>query len=378
MKMTDRIDIIVPAHRAHATIGRTLESLAVQTIAKDLDVLVIDDECPEGDYHDVVAPFLSRLNIRVLRLPKNLGAGGARQAGIDNSHNSYFSCIDSDDAFTAPDSLEQLRNVMLENKAVQRCGGDLLYYSESGESFRQSGAFSMDGKLFRRSFIEKYGLRFNGTRANEDYGYNLTVDLLCDNEAERTGYVPEATVNVYLNPNSITSAGNNRFVWDQRLCGFVDNSIWAFDIAKDLRPGSDAVTMEILRVLLITYCYSCIITVNEPDYSAQAWEYAKKYYHLCYRRYFCPAFESMEKNLVPETTPLIFETFAKQGYFDLPEGTAPPIRFDEFLERMRTEEYDPEHIYDIWEKMAESPKLREGMRLNEETGVCERGYAERK
>ena len=77
------IDVIVPAYRAHATLGRTLDSIAAQTIAGELCVVVVDDACPEGGYRDVVAPFLSRLNIQLLRLPRNLGPGGARQAGID-------------------------------------------------------------------------------------------------------------------------------------------------------------------------------------------------------------------------------------------------------------------------------------------------------
>ena len=121
--MSDRIDVIVPAHRAHGTIERTLESLAVQSIAGDLDVIIVDDECPEGDYRDAVAPFLSRLNIKLMRLPENLGPGGARQAGIDASDNRLFTCIDADDSFTEPSSLELLRSVITENDTVQRCGG---------------------------------------------------------------------------------------------------------------------------------------------------------------------------------------------------------------------------------------------------------------
>jgi hypothetical protein len=45
---------------------------------------------------------------------------------------------------------------------------------------------------------------------------------------------------------------------------------------------------------------------------------------------------------------------------------------------MKTEEYDPDHIYDVWEEMARSPEMRARMEMNEETGVCRRGYAVRK
>ena len=376
--MTDRIDVIVPVHRAHETLGRTLGSLAMQSIVGDLDVTVIDDACPEGSYHDVVVPFGSHLNIRLIRLPRNLGPGGARQAGIDAADNPYFTCLDSDDELSGWSSLELLRGVMVEDKSIQRCSGGIMLLNSSGTLIRQSsGGVSMDGKLYRRSFIERYDIRFNGTRANEDYGYNLAVDLLCDNDDEQTCRLPEAVVNVHKNPKSITAAGG-QFKWDQRICGFIDNTIWAVGLAEKHRPDSDAVSIEILRVLLITYCYWCIIAECAPEYAAQAWEYAKKYYHLCYRKHYCPAYESMEKKLTPETTPLIFEAFSKHGYFALPEGCEPAVSFDEFIYRMQTEEYDPDHIYDVWDQMAKSPEMRSRMELNEETGVCEKGYAARK
>ena len=376
--MNERIDVIVPAHRAHETLGRTLESLAVQSIAGDLGVTVVDDECPEGDYRDVTDPFLSRLDIRLIRLPHNLGPGGARQAGIDASDDPYFTCIDADDAFSTPQSLELLRSAMDGNDTVQRCGGYLATLDESGEVLRTGrGGVSMDGKLFRRSFVERYGIRFNGTRANEDFGYNMAVDMLCDNDAEQTCTIPETVVDVYSNPKSITAFGDRQFAWDQRLCGLVDNTIWAVDLAKRYRPESEAVSVQVLRMLLVSYSYWCVIRENAPEYADQAWEYAKKYYHLCYRRWYVPAFASMEKRLKPETTRQIFDAFEKVHFFSLPEGCEPAISFDEFLRRMKTEEYDPEHIYEVWAKMAESPEMRSRMEKNVETGVCERGYAER-
>lgn len=376
--MANRIDVVVPTHRAHATLGRTLASLAEQTIASDLDVIVVDDACPEGGYQDVVAPFRSRVGIRLVRLDRNVGPGGARQAGIDAGQNPYVTCIDADDAFARPDALELLRRVMDDNPSTQRLGGGIALHFTSGKvETRNGGGVSMDGKLFRRSFVERYGLRFAGTRANEDFGYNLAVDLLCDHDGERVGSVPEVVVDVFANPRSITATNDGQFAWDQRLCGFVDNSIWAFDLVKRFRPSSKALRPEVLRVLLIAYCYWCIIASVAPEYADQAWEYAKKYYHLCYRHFDCPAFASMEAKLTPETTPRIFAAFAKRGYFDLPEGVEIPLRFDEFLARMQGEGYDPERIYAVWEQMAASPGMRSRMEANEEIGVCEKGYAKR-
>ena len=235
----------------------------------------------------------------------------------------------------------------------------------------------MDGKLFRRSFVEHYRLRFNGSRANEDYGFNLAVDLLCDNDDEKTHAVPESVVRVFKSPHSITAFNDRQFKWDQRLCGLIDNSIWAFDLVKGYRPDSPLLRLHILRVLLIGYAYWCVIQANAPEFADQAWEYVKKYYHTCYLANRIPAYASMECKVRPETTDDIFRVYAERGFFHLPEGTAPPLTFDEFLERMRSEEYDPEHIYDVWEEMARSPEMRARMAANVEHGACGPGYAER-
>ena len=373
------IDVIVPAHRAHATIGRTLASIAAQAVADELSVVVVDDACPEGGYLDAVAPYLSRLDIRLIRLPRNLGPGGARQAGIDATGNPYFTCIDSDDAFACPNALGQLRDVMEQDGSVQRCGGRLEMRGAAGEAGpTRAGGVRMVGKLYRRAFAQRYGLRFNGSRANEDYGYNLAVDLLCDNDGERTRDVADIVAHVHKNPRSITAVGDGQFRWDQRLCGLIDNSIWAFDLAGRHRPESRLLRAHILRVLLIAYAYWCVIKVSAPEFADQAWEYVKKYYHTCYLLNRIPAFESMERKVRPETTKDIFDTFEKHGFFRLPEGAEPPIGFDGFLELMRSEPYDPERIYDVWEKMASAPEMRRRMAENEEVGVCERGYYERK
>ena len=373
------IDVIVPAYRAHATLGRTLDSIAAQTIAGELCVVVVDDACPEGGYRDVVAPFLSRLNIQLLRLPRNLGPGGARQAGIDATGNPYFTCLDSDDAFASPTSLGRLRVVMERDDSVQRCGGRIEVRDASGETLSQRAwGASMDGKLFRRSFVEHYRLRFNGSRANEDYGFNLAVDLLCDNDGEKTQEVADILVHVHKNPHSITAFNDGQFRWDQRLCGLVDNSIWAFDLVKGYRPESPLLRVHILRVLLICYVCWCNIRVSAPEFANQAWEYVKKYYHASYLPNRIPAYESMERKVRPETTWEIFKTFGKFKTLRLPEGVEPPLGFDEFLERMRSEDYDPERIYDVWEEMASSPEMRARMVANEECGVCQRDYAQRR
>ena len=84
------------------------------------------------------------------------------------------------------------------------------------------------------------------------------------------------------------------------------------------------------------------------------------------------------KRLGPETTGVIIRAFAGQDYLTPPADFEPELGFDEFMGLLRTEEYDPDRIYDVWERMSESPELRALMDANEETGACARGYRERR
>ena len=93
----DRIDVIIPAFKAHSTIIRCLSSIACQTIIDDVSVVVCNDCCPEGDYSDAVKMFSTVMDIREIKLPKNSGPGAARQYGIDNTDGEFFTCIDADD-----------------------------------------------------------------------------------------------------------------------------------------------------------------------------------------------------------------------------------------------------------------------------------------
>ena len=105
----DRIDIIIPAYRAHSTIMRCLSSIAIQTIIEDVSVVLVNDCCPEGDYAEAVKAFGPCMDIREIRAPVNGGPGTARQIGIDNSDSEFIAFVDADDFLFKATSLETLR-----------------------------------------------------------------------------------------------------------------------------------------------------------------------------------------------------------------------------------------------------------------------------
>lgn len=86
------VTVIVPAYNAGETIGRTLESLLVQTMP--VDVIVVNDGSTDG-----TASVVSRYVDRGVRLVTQENAGGyqARAKGLKHVTAEYFGFADADD-----------------------------------------------------------------------------------------------------------------------------------------------------------------------------------------------------------------------------------------------------------------------------------------
>jgi glycosyltransferase involved in cell wall biosynthesis len=82
--------VIVPAYNEAATITKVIENL--RTHAPDFDVVVVDDGST-----DSTAALAERCGARVLRLPFNVGIGGAVQAGFKYAlDQGYDYCVQCD------------------------------------------------------------------------------------------------------------------------------------------------------------------------------------------------------------------------------------------------------------------------------------------
>lgn len=88
--------MIVPARDARATLGRTLDALAEQDVAADLEVIVVDDGSRDGSAELARTHGLAR----VIEQPP-LGPGAARNAGVCSARGSLLAFCDAD-VFPAP------------------------------------------------------------------------------------------------------------------------------------------------------------------------------------------------------------------------------------------------------------------------------------
>lgn len=194
------IDIIIPIYNASSTLSKTLESISNQKINVKYNVYLIDD-CSNDNYDEIINKF-NNLNIIYHRLDKNVGAGLARQKGIEISKSKFIVFLDSDDLFYDNNSLNKLYTNIIDNYDYV-----IGYtYDEAREMFLLNEG-DLHGKIYRRKFINDNDIRFNNTRYHEDNFFN-NLFLACSPRIKKI----EDNIYYYVkNANSLTGDKTKEF-----------------------------------------------------------------------------------------------------------------------------------------------------------------------
>ncbi len=187
------MSIIVPVYNSEVYLGTCLESLRGQTWP-NLEIILVNDGSTDGSGRLCVAAARVDHRIRFLDRP-NGGVSAARNSALAVARGDYLQFSDSDDRLT-PDATETLV------RAAQSTGADLVishFFRVDGEKQAQRGhikgerllarqEFAQEmvkapanyyygtlwNKLYRRSIVEKQGLRFaEDVNWSEDFLFNL-------------------------------------------------------------------------------------------------------------------------------------------------------------------------------------------------------------
>jgi GT2 family glycosyltransferase len=84
------LSAIVPARNAALTLARCLDALVAQR-SDDIEIIVVDDGST-----DVTSAIASRYDVRLLRLPTNMGASAARNRGAQMARAPILFFLDAD------------------------------------------------------------------------------------------------------------------------------------------------------------------------------------------------------------------------------------------------------------------------------------------
>ncbi len=116
------ISIVIPVHNAQGYIHRFVASLQAQTFG-DFEALFVDDASPDETASILAGLASSDPRLKLLRHPRNLGAGAARNNGIRAAAGETLCFADPDD-FLPPPSLEARYSAYKKHNAIVRACHD--------------------------------------------------------------------------------------------------------------------------------------------------------------------------------------------------------------------------------------------------------------
>lgn len=330
----NKVSIIIPAFNAHKTINRTLASIAMQDIVDELEVVIVNDNS-DRDYQEFVNWYSKFFKIKEVKMLKNGGPGVARQVGIDNSSNPYITFIDADDTFAGAFVLKELRNNLLRNPQASMISG--IFAEEQnlpdGRNMylpHKQDMVWMFGKMYKRDFLNRYNIRFNHSRANEDNGLNKLVQL-CSSEQEKVMFSEDVIYFWHTNENSITRINNCEYSYHQSFPGYTDNMIYAITEANKRQPFNGYIKMFTVEVMCHLYEYYIEAMVRDPRWLDENFDACKRFYHKCYKK--------IEADITPEVFAQVYNNVMRNAYMgDKLQGIIPAMSVHEFLEKLRTDD----------------------------------------
>ena len=343
MKRYNRnIDVVIPAYNVPDEIlFRCLASIACQDIVKDIEVTIVDDASTQQNYKKVADCFKNILKINILRYNTNGGPGVARQYGMDHTENGFITFIDADDTFNGAFALKALRNAIeMQNGLFIMSVGVFDEVHEShlppGEGpilmHHEQDMIWMFGKMYRRSFIDKYNIKFHPTsRANEDNGFNTIIRLI-SNDAEQINFIPAHVYYWHESENSITRANDCQYSYGGSIrdsfYGYVENMIYAVKEAKRRNPYNGMITMWAVNCMLNIYEYYI-------EGYARAREHADNNFKWC-KRYYDEVFKDIEKDIPKDMLAQQYNDIMRNAYLgNKLEGIIPHIGIFEFFEELK-------------------------------------------
>lgn len=319
------IDVIIPCYNAHKTLARALASIAMQTVADRVTVTLVDDCSPDGGYEDIAKQFEGLLKIDVITLPENGGPAVARQAGMDETDGDFICFIDADDTLATAHALSVMARTMVEHN-MDVVSGQFVEEVENGSFVvHPQNMIWVFGKLYRRSFLDRFLVRFNNTRCNEDTGFNSLISAL----TTRVEHIPQTVYTWHYAEGTITRNNNGEYTWAHGHRGYIENMIWAAQEMDRRGLNKEIYRKHVVTVLCRLFFMHEDVLAFAPEQAAGSWEWIIRFYRECY----LPI-----RDYVP--TPYISEIYIQEhnGHkaSSIPRGT-----FRAFLRDLREETAEP-------------------------------------
>jgi glycosyltransferase involved in cell wall biosynthesis len=267
------IDVIIPAYNAHSTLERCLLSIANQTIADKVQVIVVDDKSPDGGYKDIIAKYSHLLKIKEVSMEVNGGPGTARRVGVDNSNNPYMTFIDADDVLIESLFLEGSLDYLERNQECVMVSASFLEEQPDKRLVpHQKDLIWVFGKVYRRENLIRKGINFSDLRSNEDLEFNtkirLTLSFANNNKEENIYFLEDKFPYIWkYKADSITRKEDDKglpyeYSFNTGLVGAIDAKLSAYTFN---RVNLENIQEEIAAQTIDFYNQFLSVSHDRPD-----------------------------------------------------------------------------------------------------------------
>ena len=193
------VTIIIPVYKTEQYLRRCLDSVCNQTY-KCLEIICVDDQSPDSSI-DILNEYAARdPRIVIVRNERNLGLAGARNEALKVATGEFLTNLDSDD-YLDTTAVEKIMNVFTDDIDLVYFGFEILGLADEEERKKRQNFFNVKlegkhkltpgtlwkmsaavtNKMFRRSYIEKYQIRFPEGKLYEDICFFGQVAGVVDN-----------------------------------------------------------------------------------------------------------------------------------------------------------------------------------------------------
>jgi glycosyltransferase involved in cell wall biosynthesis len=337
----NEITIGVPAFKAHDHICDCLSSIQIQTIKKDVKVIIANDN--PSDNYDYLKNRYKDLDITILDCKENTGPGLARQRCLDACETNYITFIDADDVFFSPFSLEMLRGGIKQN-VIEVQGVFLQEVRNHPQGVRTAPQNNRShpwvfGRLYNVDFLRKTGIEFSDLRAMEDGEFNWKIRMLIEGTELKINYIQDP---VYLwrvgSEHSITRSnidkdGIPQYNFDLCQLGATIASIRAVKFCRDKNPFNGIVDKFITEMMIGCYFTYVECKAKKELFADQNFFNAKRLYHEC--------FVDVESRISDKVLSDMY-TVARSQNANRLIGVIPDITFFDFMNKVKTDPYNGE------------------------------------
>ena len=266
--MANLISVIVPIYNVEKYLVRCIDSIISQTY-KNIEIILVNDGSPDncGSICDKYAQQDAR--IRVLH-KKNGGLSDARNCGVEVASGEYITFIDSDD-FIAPNYIEYLYNLLIENDADISCccsiktGNDSVKFGTDNTTHSvqvlsgEECCYALFGNLYL-TLVTAWGKLYKSKVVKK---YPFPIGRKHEDEATTCKYYYDAKKVVVSNAQLYAYYQNPTGIMNSLGKGINYDFLWAFEHRALFFQEKNA--LDLTKISWRNLFYSCVRKSMEND-----------------------------------------------------------------------------------------------------------------